>query len=293
MQGLAPSRFIATYAYLCSMESGKLDKDYIQQSELWRLALQTSDNRLDIALYPPVESEKLITRTIMLDPANSDRLKALEECVYANPLLLNDFKRIDCVIDSDCFMAIPTAIADADLRRKLFETSYPAFDGEIMECPLGCPNATLLLGVDPALAGFIRRTFYGVRFTHVLSPLCRYFASVMTAQRLHRATFVSMRRDKTDVIIIDDGRLMLANTFSFVQPADAAYYILASRSQLECANTEPILVYGSGAVTNEVTDILGRYAADVTNVSQPAGPFRADQSTSEAPTNLRVMPLCE
>lgn len=275
------------------MEYGNLQKDLIVQPELWRLGLQVSDSMLNIALFPPVETDVPIVRTFTLNPSSADILKDLEETVYANPLLLNDFKRIDCIIDCDSFIAIPDAITTPDNRRKIFEASYPEFDGELIECSLGCSNALLTVGLDQALARFMRRTFYGIRFTHVLSTFSRYCAQLAAAQR-QKATFVSVRTGKIDVVILDGDSLRLANTFRFNTPADAAYYILASRSQLKSdPATEPALLYGNGEAVGQIAEILRPYVAEVAAMSQPAGKFRTDSTTASAPTDLIVLPICE
>lgn len=89
------------------MQQGKLDKDLIPQPELWRMALLISRQSLDVALYPPVESEEAIFRSITLDPEAPTHLKAVEDAIYENPLLLSDFKSIQGFIDSDFFYFCP------------------------------------------------------------------------------------------------------------------------------------------------------------------------------------------
>ncbi len=56
-----------------------LDKDLIAQPQLWSLVLMPGDERLDVALLPPVADEEMIWRTFAFDSATPDRCKALED----------------------------------------------------------------------------------------------------------------------------------------------------------------------------------------------------------------------
>ena len=53
-----------------------LDKDLIAQPQLWSLVLMPGDERLDVALIPPVADEEMIWRTFAFDSATPDRRKA-------------------------------------------------------------------------------------------------------------------------------------------------------------------------------------------------------------------------
>ena len=92
------------------MNSGKLDKEMISQPELWRLALIVSADRLDVALYPPLTREEIIWRSFAFDPDAPSQLRAIEDIIYANPLLLSDFKRVDCIIDNAVAMPLLSAV---------------------------------------------------------------------------------------------------------------------------------------------------------------------------------------
>ena len=128
-----------------------LGKDLIKNPRLWRLALRISDSKVHIVLFCTIEDNSLIYREINLDPAAQSLQKAIEEVIYDNPLLLSDFERIDCIIESDKFTIIPSEINDSDLQTKIFSETFTSFEGEIISNPLKELNATILMGVIVSL----------------------------------------------------------------------------------------------------------------------------------------------
>ena len=66
----------------------KLTSDLIGDPNIWRMAMLISDDALDVVAYSTVEDNSMLYRHIRLDTAAADRVKALEEVVYENPLLL-------------------------------------------------------------------------------------------------------------------------------------------------------------------------------------------------------------
>ena len=82
------------------MSASALEASMIQQPELWRLTMLLRDDSIEVAIIPPVESEDVIYRSLMFDPGRPV-LRSLEDIIYGNPLLLSDFKRVECIIDTD------------------------------------------------------------------------------------------------------------------------------------------------------------------------------------------------
>ena len=235
------------------MESGRLDKEMISQPELWRLVLLVGADRLDVALYPPVAREEMIWRTFPYDHAAESPLKALEDIIYDNPLLLCDFR------------------------------TYPAVAG----------NAVAVTERDADVTAFLQRTFYNIRFDSRLAMLCRYFLGEATGTKPTRV-YVPVRRNRLTVIAFEGQRLLMANDFRFSSDTDAAYYIMASLSNLGIDPAEADISVGTvGASSEELTDILRRYIPSLRPLPFPTLRYRASKSTLQAPYELIIRPLCE
>lgn len=210
-------------------EAAPLERDMIAQPGLWRLVMLVGARRLDVTLLPPVESESLIYRSLLLDPEAPNHTKAVEEAIYGNPLLLSDFRTVTCLIDTRQALVVPSSL-DADDRALLLRRAFLLDEAEPISARTADPAADVVMAMDRELEGFLRRTFYNVRFEHSLAPLTR--ALVADPTILGPRIYALCRREGVDVVAADGQRLLMANSFECESSDDAAYYVLAVRQVL-------------------------------------------------------------
>lgn len=272
------------------MQQGKLDKDLIPQPELWRLALLISPHCLEVALYPPVESEEAIFRSFTLDPDATSPLKALEDTIYDNPLLLSDFKSIDGFIDTDSMLLVPDDVDEDD-----FETILEA-GAQIPNhtwrpiATQASPGATLLMAANEELCRFLTRTFFNIRLRHPLGTL----AALVSANGSGMRSYAIMQRKRMSLITLNNMKLLSANTFTYSEPIDAVYYILASRYISGIDESEHPLYYcGNPEATDPVMPIMRSYTARLMPPDTLPLPYRASRQSLEAHYLLTMLPLCE
>lgn len=273
------------------MLHASLDKDLIPQSDLWTMAFGISSSAIDVVLFPPVRSEPVIHRTVPLD-MTADECRAVEEAVYDNPLLLSEFKDIRCSLPGGCFMILPPEVAtDRKLVARMFRLEHPDATGvEPVVLETAASNAVVVAGVSPELYGFLRRSFYRVRFTHPLVPLidslCRQSGD--SASMLVRIT-----PDSVDVVVVEGRRLLMANTFRITAPIDAAYYVMAGRKSLGLDTSVPLRIAGQVDLRRQVADILRPYLADLSDYSMPPRLWQAGTAALTAPLHLILLhPSC-
>ena len=277
------------------MNSGKLDKEMISQPELWRLALIVSADRLDVALYPPLTREEIIWRSFAFDPDAPSQLRAIEDIIYANPLLLSDFKRVDCIIDNAVALPLPAALtpADAETVYRAATADAPA-DADIELYPTADCLTAIALMQQPDISAFFRRTFYNVRFDSRMAALARFFINRSDAPAGPMVYAISRSRRLT-LIAVSGQRLLMANNFTFQADADAAYYILASMQTLGLDPlATPLALNADSAETRAgIAGMLKPYVTEITSIPLPALRYRATKATFEAPIDLLIRPLCE
>lgn len=274
-------------------EQRKLDRDLIGEPRLWRLALRVSATSLHVILMSTVENNTLIYSNIGLDDTAGSQLKALENAVYENPLLLSDFDRIDCIVETDRFMVVPQELSSVSVSEQMMNAAFEDFDGEIIMNDLHGTGAKVMMGLDTDFAGFLRRTFNNPRLYHHLTPLCLYFRH---KSRLGNSgkMYANMRDGRLDLIAFGKDSLLLANTFRYRDPMDAVYYILACRQSLNLsAGNDELFLAGDKEVRERVTPILREYLAYVMPVIFPSAMFKAGKEALNAPFDLIVLPLCE
>ena len=79
----------------------------IQQPELWTLQLALRAKAIDYILFTDSQPDSLITGNIELDLSSGNYLKALQNAVYDNPLLLDDYGKCRIIVESMHFVMLP------------------------------------------------------------------------------------------------------------------------------------------------------------------------------------------
>lgn len=274
------------------MASGILDKDLIPQSHLWSMALGIEPRAIDVILFPPVPSEPVIHRSIAIDPTTSV-CKSVEDAVYCNPLLLSDFNNIVCSLPTDPFMILPPDVAaDSRLCRRAFTLAHPDSDSsELTVINTPAENASVVSAADSMLTGFLRRSFYNVRFTHPFVELTAQACSLSTNNM--PAMLVRLAGDFADVVAAKDKRLLMANRYRITAPIDAAYYVLASRKSLGISAEAPLRLAGPVESRRSLGDILRPYLSDVADLALSPRLWQAGTPALTAPLHLLLLhPSC-
>lgn len=274
------------------MQQTVLDKDMIAQPQLWRLILMPGEERLDVALLPPVAGEEIIWRTFAFDPSVPDRHKALQDIIYENPLLLSDFKSVECVADCGCFMALPAGLGEDGVS----ETGHAVLAPDDENCfvltePCGVSNAVIAQWIDDETHAFLCRTFFNIRFHSRMSRLVDYLVSLPGGGEGARM-FVLTRDGEMTVVALRDGCLLCANDFRCRSESDAVYYLLAAAATLGLpVDTLSVAVGGDAAAT--LVGALRPYLPGIIELDSPALRYRAGRTTLEAPFDILIRQSCE
>ncbi|MDE5953588.1 MAG: DUF3822 family protein [Duncaniella sp.] len=267
--------------------------DKIESPELWNLLLRISRDALHVVIYSIVEDNSLVYRRFNLDTASSSWIGALQNVIYDNPAILSDFRRVYCVVETEKYLLVPSACESVADRTLLFGAAFPGSGLEMAVDETGALNAIAITAIEPELRGFINRTFQRVSIVSHIASLCRYAALNGSLGNKVRM-IANMRERAVDVIVIDGRRLMLANTFAYDKPDDAAYYLLAVRQRLGLdANNDELLLAGDLACKEEIMPMLRNFVARVMPVIFPPQMFKAGREAMLAPFDLITLPLCE
>lgn len=275
------------------MPNGALS-ERIENPEIWNLMLRLSHDALHVVIYSIVEDNSLIYRRFDLAPSASQSwIGAVSDVIYDNPALLSDFRRVFCVVESRDYAVVPSVCGSDDDRRLLFDAAFPGGSLEMTVDETGTRNATVLLGIEPELRGFINRTFQRVTIVSHIASLCRY-ASLRAGQGNKSRMIANIRPESLDVIVTDSGSLLLANTFSYSTADDAVYYLLAVRKSLGLdARADELMLAGDQQTRETLTPRLRTFISRVMPMIFPPEMFRAGKDAMLAPFDLIITPLCE
>lgn len=261
-----------------------LTKDLVADPTRNLLELLVDSRGIDMATFVPAEDTSLIYRRIDFDQAALSAESALEESVYDNPLLLCQFRRTSCLIDTKRFLIVPGE--HADRAPDYLSELYPDDSLEIICDTIDASGATLAAAVPRKTLGFLKRTFNNPRVSHRLTPLCRYFG--------HRTRFgnsgklhVHLHRGCCDVIAFAGERLLMANTFAAPTAADASYFALAAAQELEFdTECDRMIVSGDTAHREELMSTLRRYIPHTMPMIFPSDMLRLGREAMDTPFEI-------
>lgn len=271
----------------------------IEQPRLWRLALQLDKDALQAVVWSTVEEATLVHFSLPLDPT-LPQAKALEEAVYAAPVLLSDFGSVDVVVRTNAYMPVPQGL-DEETGEAVMEYAClrsGANDVLVKADRAAAPGMDVLWNLDAGVSRFLARTFRNPDMHCHASVLLRYFSrksvlgnSGKTYAHLHRS---GSSRDVDIVVIGNDGSPAIVTTHRCTTDEDALYHILGTAVQAGLdLRSDEILLCGSATDRDALMPLLRRYAACVMPVIFPSAAFRNGREALTAPFPLVILPLCE
>lgn len=272
------------------MNVTSLTSDLVSNPGLWRLSLLSEPDALTVVACSRVDETSLIHARLPFDPSIPSTAKALEEIVYANPLLLADFGQVDVVARTIRNTVLPAEAAKAaEAAGRLL---WPD-EETVISTPLP-PGETLVSAIDTGAARFIARTFNNPAVTPHLSVLHRYFAHKSRLGGNSGKMYVHLRQRDFDVVAFSASKPTVVNTYRCENNDDALYYIIAAAKLAGFDfDRDEMLLCGDAARRAALTAGLRRFAACVMPLIFPSSMFGPGAEAMNAPFELIVLPLCE
>ena len=244
----------------------------IENPHLWTLSLFVDDRHIHFMLHNDQEHNSLICRDIEIGTWSDDEehLRAVENAVYDNPLLLSEFKRVNVSVDSMQFIFLPPGYGTDEDARHAFDVAFPGATGDFQ---------------------FLRRTFSNAPVRLHLETMCSYFRGKTNASTINKVA-VYIRNGRIDVCAFKHGRLQIANTYVCRSNDDAVFYTLAVWNMLGLdVRSDEIQIAGDKTVRAAITPRLREYVTYVVPVMMPPAAMRMASDAAKAPLNLIILAI--
>lgn len=267
----------------------------LQHPELWNLLLGIDETQLNYLLYSPAQDNSLITGTVPLSDTQESYLKAVENAVYDTPLLLDDYRSVRLAVRSSRFIVLPAgAAADEALMAQAFAAAMPDAQGDITHCQLPANDVDIAFELPKGMLSFLQRTFNMPVIVHHLYAHCEHALKLNSGSdtaRMH----LHVGEHTIDVAVFRGDKLQLANSFTFDDVNDAAYFALHvwKTCRLNSQSHEAIVTGNAHAQRDALTATLRRYITYVMPGILPAAALRLGDNAHQAPTDLILLSLCE
>lgn len=189
----------------------------------WKLLLKIGRGGLEAflenTLHPEIDPQSLCS--VVWEP-NKDMLRRnIEEAVYGNPRLLDDFAT-GIVLYDPCTLFLPTEIAEESVgaEEEIYRKVYASEPEDIMTDV--DKDLTAAWSLAPGVKSFLMRTFPGARIT------CNLMNEVRRLRKTNKGlkVFAIARKGEVDIIMLDGNGLVSASTHEWTHPDDIAYLTL-------------------------------------------------------------------
>lgn len=266
----------------------------IENPRLWRLSLLINGETMTAVLNSTVADASLFHFSIPLNPTLAPA-KALEEAIYATPMLLADYARIDIFCSTESYTVVPAGLSkeSAVISGELAHIAEPDVDCST-HIDDTATDARIVWAQSAQLTNFLGRTFRNVPLRAHISPLLHFFHSRAESGNGPKL-FVHLTPNKIDVVAFDTGaHLLHCSTHTITGVNDAVYYILAiaDRHGMLPDNAD-ILLCGDALMRQNILPMLRRYTNSAMPMIFPSAALRAGRDAFSAPFPLIVAPLCE
>ena len=276
------------------MTSNEVLKEYAAKNpDRWDLALRIDDSSVGYTLNTVYEDYSLFSETVTLDSTGDSPLKRLENTVYDTPVILNDYKSVSVIVDSDKFVIVPEEFSDEDTAENCFRNSFPDFDGDILVSKISGCGASVVSGVEKGLEAFLQRTWYNVTVSHTLVPLAGFFKRRSQLGNVAKM-YVTVVGSRYYIIVFNRKGLIFANSYRITNINDAAYFILGVWKMCGLDfEADELMMSGDIRQRQDLMELLRNYIAVVMPSIFPAQLVKYNRDAMNLPFDLILLSLCE
>lgn len=263
-----------------------MNKDLIDNPILWRLGLIIGPGGIDVLAHRVVGEAPAVQGHLPYDAAAGSTAAAVEEAVYANPMLLLPFRTTDIVLRTPRNMIVPHGCECDDVCKLIGD------DDTIIMADAIDSRHDIMYALDRGVHNFLSRTFES-RPQHVLGITARYYGR--PARRSNTARmYIEISDGLMEVLVLDNVGPRAAATYACDDTDTRAYYALSvfTATGLD-PNADHIYVAGASETRRELCRRLSAFVTGVMPAILPAGLYRGDTAALAAPLPLLLMPLCE
>ncbi len=266
---------------------------HIEHPEYWTLLLELCPGRLRYMFYDVDQDNSLIAGDIALDLSAGSYLKALENAVYDNPVLLDDYKQVRVIVDSMQFVVLPPAYDDETCALDALDAAFPNREGDLVFCRLPRCQVGIACDTPQGVTGFLQRTFNMPPVVHHLYPLCEHYRR-QDDNREVACVHLNLHDGCADMLITRNKQLVMANSYPLKAADDAVYYALHAWKTFGLdQQRDELLIAGDRDLTSAATATLRKYVSYVMPPIFPAQALKIGQDAMKAPLKLILLALCE
>lgn len=251
------------------------------------LHIRISDTDLCFASYEAGNKPVFRFETYHVKPQASLTAN-LRDAMDQVELLKTDYDKVEVFVNGPVTPVPLVEFQEEDVEAHYNYCFTSAENKRVFYDTVPASNVVLLFALTDATCRTLEDTFGEVRYLSTLTPVVQHFATKGLGNATGKRMFVYTHDGVIDIVVMEDTRLVLMNTYTVRTLTDVDYYTFNLASHLGMDTNEcPIFVSGIPLLRNPVVEELQKYAERVYSIN-PAAEFNRNvvATTDDVPYDL-------
>lgn len=194
------------------------------------LSLRLGTEVFKYAVFDPFQEQLPETIVWNVNPAIS--MTANLKMFFHQNEELKEYKRVNVKVESGRYVCVPVEFFDENVADTYFYHNLPRQENEkILWQSIESVGIVVLYALDTNAYQLLSEIYPNVKFIIHVVPVIELFAA-KSHQGNNKKLYVNLRNEALDVICLEHGKLLLANSYYCRETGDRAYYLLYVWKQL-------------------------------------------------------------
>ena len=235
-------------------------------SERYCLVAQVDKERFTFAVLDNLTNDFLAFESWFFKKAVTDALMAeqIERLCTDHAWLTNEFKRADVIVTTEKFTFVPAPLFDSSAAKEYLAFNVPLSENDVVRNDvLRQTDARTIYAVDRKLENALLKISPTIRIRHHLTTLTEKILASAKNQN-EKKMHAHVRQGQFDLVISDNGKLLLSNVYTYHSGEDFIYFLLFASEQLKL-NPEKFELEISGEIeeTSAVAAMAKKYVRNI------------------------------
>jgi len=175
----------------------------------------------------------------------------IEKVISLNPWLRGKFASVNILFEDCRFTLLPLPLFDLNSYQSIYQYNFNNTIGEdVLYSSLPVSDVVLIYGVPAGLVESLKKRFPIVLFFHGNFPLLTVFINKYRNEDNKGSVLVNFRNNAMDVLIINDRKLQLLNSYTCKTDDDVIYFLIFAIEQMGL-NPETVDLLLSGKIERD------------------------------------------